>query len=50
MEACQSALIDKRSYMEAMSKEAAIDLMGKFEGHLDMDLLKTFKSYMLDTK
>lgn len=45
-----SALIDKRSYKEAMSKEAAIDLMGKFKGHLDMDIVRAFRSYMLDTK
>ncbi len=43
-----SALIDKRSYKEAMSKEAALDLMGKFEGHLDMDLLRAFRNFILD--
>lgn len=45
-----AALIDKRSYKEAMSKEDAIKLMGKFKGHLDMDLLRTFRSYMLDSR
>ena len=45
-----AALIDKRSYKEAMTPEAAVDLMGKFKGHLDLDLLKTFRSYMLDTR
>lgn len=46
-----AALIDKRSYKGAMTKEEAIDLMTtKFDGHLDMDLLRTFRDYMLDTK
>ncbi len=43
-----SALIDKRSYKEAMSHEAALDLMAKFEGHLDMDLLGAFRGFVLD--
>ena len=43
-----SALIDKRSYKEAMSHEAALDLMAKFEGHLDMDLLGAFRTFVLD--
>lgn len=43
-----SALIDKRSYKEAMSQEAALDLMAKFEGHLDMDLFGAFRSFVLD--
>lgn len=43
-----SALIDKRSYKEPMSHEAALDLMAKFEGHLDMDLLGAFRSFVLD--
>lgn len=45
-----SALIDKRSYKEAMSEEASLDLMGKFKGHLDLDLLRNFRSFVLDTK
>ena len=44
-----SALIDKRSYKEVMSQEAALDLMAKFEGHLDMDLLKAFRNFVLET-
>ena len=43
-----SALIDKRSYKEAMSQEAALDLMAKFEGHLDMDLVRAFRSFVLE--
>ncbi len=43
-----SALIDKRSYKEAMSHEAALALMAKFEGHLDMDLLGAFRTFVLD--
>jgi putative nucleotidyltransferase with HDIG domain len=43
-----SALIDKRSYKEAMSNEDALDLMGRFQGHLDMDLLGAFRGFVLD--
>ncbi len=43
-----SALIDKRSYKEAMGQEAALDLMAKFVGHLDMDLLGAFRSFVLE--
>jgi putative nucleotidyltransferase with HDIG domain len=43
-----SALIDKRSYKEAMGHEEALDLMLKFEGHLDMDLLGAFRGFVLD--
>ena len=43
-----SALIDKRSYKEAMSHEAALGLMAKFVGHLDMDLLRAFRSFVLE--
>lgn len=43
-----SALIDKRSYKEAMSRDAALDLMAKFEGHLDLDLLGAFRGFVLD--
>lgn len=40
-----SALIDKRSYKGAMTNEQALDLMGTFEGHLDMDLVKAFRNF-----
>ncbi len=43
-----SALIDKRSYKEAMSQEATLDLVVKFEGHLDMDLLGAFRGFVLE--
>ena len=43
-----SALIDKRSYKEAMGHEEALDLMLEFEGHLDMDLLSAFRGFLLD--
>ncbi len=43
-----SALIDKRAYKGSMSKEDALDLMAKFKGHLDMDLLREFRSFVLD--
>jgi hypothetical protein len=31
-----------------MSHEAALALMAKFEGHLDMDLLGAFRTFVLD--
>ncbi len=43
-----SALIDKRSYKDAMGQEAALDLMAKFVGHLDMDLLGAFRNFVLE--
>lgn len=43
-----SALVEKRSYKEPMTKEQALDLMGKFKGHLDMDLLRAFRTFVLD--
>jgi len=43
-----SALIDKRAYKGSMTGEAALDLMSSFEGHLDMDLLRSFRSFVLD--
>ncbi len=45
-----AALIDKRSYKGAMTKRAALDRMAGFDGHLDPDLLRTFRDYMLDTR
>ena len=44
-----SALIEKRSYKAAMTPEAALDVMAGFKGHLDMDLLRAFRSFVLDT-
>lgn len=43
-----SALIDKRAYKGSMTSEVALDLMGSFDGHLDMDLLRSFRSFVLD--
>lgn len=43
-----SALIDKRSYKGSMSSEDALVMMSGFEGHLDMDLLREFRSFTLD--
>lgn len=40
-----SALIDNRSYKGAMTNEQALDLMDTFEGHLDMDLLRAFRTF-----
>ena len=43
-----SALIDKRAYKGSMRKEDALDLMTTFKGHLDMDLVREFRSFVLD--
>ncbi len=43
-----SALIERRSYKKPMTNEAAVDLMATFEGHLDMDLLRAFREFVLD--
>lgn len=43
-----SALIDKRSYKDEMTNEAALDLMASFKGHLDLDMLKAFRGFVLD--
>ncbi len=43
-----SALIDKRAYKGSMTSEAALDMMGNFKGHLDMDLLRSFRGFVLD--
>ena len=43
-----SALIDKRSYKGSMTSEAALDVMITFEGHLDLDLVREFRSFTLD--
>ena len=44
-----SALIDKRAYKGSMSPEAALDLMTKCDAHLDMDLVRVFRDFVLDT-
>lgn len=41
-----SALIDKRSYKNAMGQEEALEIMAGFEGHLDMDLLAAFGGFV----
>ncbi len=43
-----SALIDKRAYKGSMTSEAALDMMDNFKGHLDVDLLGSFRSFVLD--
>ena len=43
-----SALIDKRAYKGSMSSAEALEMMSSFKGHLDMDLLKVFKGFVLD--
>lgn len=43
-----SALIDRRSYKGSMSSEDALDMMAKFEAHLDQELLRSFRDFVLD--
>jgi HD-GYP domain-containing protein (c-di-GMP phosphodiesterase class II) len=43
-----SALIDKRSYKGSMTSEDALEMMCGFKGHLDIDLLREFRSFTLD--
>lgn len=43
-----SALIDKRAYKGSMTNAGALDLMESFQGHLDPDLLRTFRAFVLD--
>ena len=43
-----SALIDKRSYKPALPVEKALDIMASMEGHLDPDLLSTFREVVMD--
>ena len=43
-----SALIDKRAYKGSMTSEEALDMMANFKGHLDVDLLRSFRSFVLD--
>ena len=43
-----SALIDKRAYKGSMSSEQALAIMESSRGHLDMDLLRAFKTFVLD--
>lgn len=45
-----SALIDKRSYKEGMSKEKALKIMSSFEGHLDQDFVRSFRGFVLDSE
>jgi len=45
-----SALIDKRAYKGSMTSEEALDMMDDFKGHLDMDLLRSFRSFVLDKR
>lgn len=44
-----AALIEPRAYKPPMSNEDALDMMCSFDGHLDRDLLKRFREYVLDS-
>jgi putative nucleotidyltransferase with HDIG domain len=43
-----SALLDKPAYKGSMTNEEALDMMGEFKDHLDMDLLRSFRGFVLD--
>ena len=43
-----SALIDKRAYKGSMTSEDALKIMKESKGQLDMDLLRTFRGFVLD--
>jgi putative nucleotidyltransferase with HDIG domain len=43
-----SALIDKRAYKGSMTSEDALKIMRESKGQLDMDLLRTFRDFVLD--
>ena len=45
-----SALIDKRAYKGSMTSEEALDMMVNFKGHLDMDFLRSFRSFVLEKR
>ncbi|MEM7170271.1 MAG: HD domain-containing phosphohydrolase [Pseudomonadota bacterium] len=44
-----SALVDKRSYKAALPKEEAIKIMMRAQDHLDMDLVSTFRDFILSS-
>lgn len=43
-----AALAEERAYKPAMPPEKALEIMAGFEGHLDMDLLRAFRTFVLD--
>lgn len=43
-----AALAEERAYKPAMPPEKALEIMAGFEGHLDMDLLRVFRQFVLD--
>ena len=43
-----SALVDKRAYKDAMTCEEAINVMMVLRGHMDPDLLRLFREFVLD--
>lgn len=45
-----AALTEERAYKAAMPAEKAFDLMATFEGHLDQDLIRRFREFMLDSR
>lgn len=45
-----AALTEDRPYKRAMAPEAALDLMSTFKGHLDLDLVRVFRDFMLDQR
>lgn len=45
-----AALTEERAYKASMPAEKAFDLMATFEGHLDQDLIRRFREFMLDSR
>ena len=45
-----AALTEPRAYKPPMPQEKALDIMDGFTGHLDMDLLRRFREFMLDSR
>ena len=45
-----AALTEERAYKRAMTPEAALDLMATFKGHLDLDVVRVFREFMLDRR
>lgn len=43
-----SALIEERAYKPAMPPEKALEMMAGFKGHLDPDLVRAFRSFILE--
>lgn len=43
-----AALTEERAYKPAMPPEQALEIMAGFKGHLDLDLVRAFRTFVLD--